>query len=464
LKRLFDIFGSTTLLISVLTAILLACIVGTFMLLEAGLERIYHSFWFFTLLGSLAVCTIACVLKQWSLRKVPVSFLLLHLGIIVILAGGTWGHLKGVKGYVSIPEGGSATQFYPNWSLEDRLVPMPGKSLYGEFRGIERGQAIFTPRFGEPMAYPLDQIHTISVDPNRPGRKHEKDLLHMPEGGHLQGFVRAVESNKVLMDVDGEVKTVRLQDVAFLQMGSPAVIPLGFGFHLKDFRIEYYPETVRNVLALKSPGGKIMELPPEPGQEADLGDGYHAKVIRYIPDAVVGKDNQLVSRSDIPNNPAVEVEISWDGGTEKLISFSRFPSFHGSKKESGVDLRFLTTEGMPRAFISEIELVYEGIPVEEAVIKVNSPFTYGGYTFYQSSYNQETNPVRSIFQVVSDPGLKLTYIGFILLMLGCIGLMYVRPIRLELRRRKNPSVPPANTGKPPENKGAASGKGTSNGT
>ena len=135
MNRLLEIVGSTTLTFVILTAILLACSIGTFMRLEAGLERIYHSPWFIGLLVILAINTISCVFLQLRRRKVPLSFLMLHLGALVILAGGAWGHLKGVKGYVSVPEGAMVTQFYPNWKVADRLVRGNGDLIDGEFRG-----------------------------------------------------------------------------------------------------------------------------------------------------------------------------------------------------------------------------------------------------------------------------------------------------------------------------------------
>ncbi len=64
----------------------------------------------------------------------------------------------------------------------------------------------------------------------------------------------------------------------------------------------------------------------------------------------------------------------------------------------------------------------ENEPVAE--ISMNEPLHYGGYTFYQASYQlEEGKPAVSVFAVNFDPGRWVKYIGSLLMCLG-IGIMF----------------------------------------
>ena len=65
---------------------------------------------------------------------------------------------------------------------------------------------------------------------------------------------------------------------------------------------------------------------------------------------------------------------------------------------------------------------------------MNSPFSYKGYTFYQSGYNPQDLSWTSL-QVVRDPGVPLVYAGFALIIGGLFIVFYVNPW-LQARRAK----------------------------
>jgi len=69
----------------------------------------------------------------------------------------------------------------------------------------------------------------------------------------------------------------------------------------------------------------------------------------------------------------------------------------------------------------------------KAVITMNEPLKYGGYYFYQASYQLSPGqPAVSVFAVNHDPGRFLKYLGSLLMTLG-IGLMfYMNPHYLKI--------------------------------
>jgi hypothetical protein len=61
-------------------------------------------------------------------------------------------------------------------------------------------------------------------------------------------------------------------------------------------------------------------------------------------------------------------------------------------------------------------------------IWMNNPIDYGGYTFYQASYQmEEGRPVVSIFSVNYDPGRWVKYAGALTIVLGALTMFYMNP-------------------------------------
>jgi cytochrome c biogenesis protein ResB len=163
---------------------------------------------------------------------------------------------------------------------------------------------------------------------------------------------------------------------------------------------------------------------------------YKVTVLRYVPDfAFDGASGEVKSRSDEPNNPAVQVSVAGDGTTNTQWVFARFPDFGGHAGAAPMPLKFNfeaaqnpMTRGPQapiKAFKSTLEVLEGGSVVATRTIAVNSPFSHRGYTFYQLSY--DPNDLKfSALQVVKDPGVPIVYGGFILMMAGlalvfCVG-------------------------------------------
>ena len=72
----------------------------------AAVQRfLYQSWWFQLLLGFLAVNLAVAALSRYPWKRNHAPFVLAHLGIILILAGGIIGGRFGIEGQLIIPEG-----------------------------------------------------------------------------------------------------------------------------------------------------------------------------------------------------------------------------------------------------------------------------------------------------------------------------------------------------------------------
>ncbi|MEM7672923.1 MAG: cytochrome c biogenesis protein ResB [Verrucomicrobiota bacterium] len=85
-----------------------------------------------------------------------------------------------------------------------------------------------------------------------------------------------------------------------------------------------------------------------------------------------------------------------------------------------IDFRFDRYPGteIPKNFSSEVVIKDPGNNVErKALIYMNHPLRYGGFTFFQASFDEETE-TNTVLQVVKNPGWLLPYISVALMGFG----------------------------------------------
>ncbi|OIO39841.1 MAG: hypothetical protein AUJ75_00760 [Candidatus Omnitrophica bacterium CG1_02_49_10] len=175
--------------------------------------------------------------------------------------------------------------------------------------------------------------------------------------------------------------------------------------------------------------GPIARIPMKIGEEFDIAaTGQKIEILRYVPDFVMDDSTKQAStRSAMPNNPAIEVELKGgEGKGHKFWVFARFPNAHG---EVDKDLKFIYNWAgrRPEDFISKVTVFKDGGAVMKKDIRVNGPLKFGGFAFFQSSYDSESLKWSGL-QVVRDPGVPVVYAGFILLISGLMTIFYVNPL------------------------------------
>jgi hypothetical protein len=242
-------------------------------------------------------------------------------------------------------------------------------------------------------------------------------------------------------------------DTATQVSSTDGAFSLPFTVRLLDFDLEFYAAT--SAPAAKVVGQLLVQWPEkqlkaafpitvgvahpltEPGAPAGKAPAFTLTVLRYVPDFMLdGGKNEVKSRSDVPNNPAIQVSVCSASATNTQWVFARFPDFGAHSGETGaspLSFRFdmpppaaMGRGGPPiKAFKSTLELQEKGVTVLTKTIAVNSPLSYRGYTFYQTGYNPN-DLTWSELQVVRDPGVPVVYTGFILMMIGltivfCVG-------------------------------------------
>lgn len=100
------------------------------------------------------------------------------------------------------------------------------------------------------------------------------------------------------------------------------------------------------------------------------------------------------------------------------------------------DFQLLTYPGSnnPASYESHVRLYDEAAGIDGRPVRVymNHPLTYKGYKHFQSSYDQDH--LGTVFSVNHDPGKWPTYIGYIMIGLGFLLILFKGPlVRSEIR-------------------------------
>jgi len=232
--------------------------------------------------------------------------------------------------------------------------------------------------------------------------------------------------------------------------------PLPFAIHLTKFEIETYEQTDagggREAQAGSDNGGDEVQvlwteknvkatLPVKIGVEQVFGE-FKITILKYLPDFIVDmQTHEAASRSNEPRNPAILVAVNGPTYQNHRWLFARFPDFDMHTKDtqssgpSPLRMEYesrgtIAPKTMPtgpiKLFKSTLELVEGESVVGHRVVEVNSPFSYKGYTFYQSGYNPEDLSYTSL-QVVKDPGVVVVYTGFAFMIAGLFIVFYLNP-------------------------------------
>lgn len=307
-------------------------------------------------------------------------------------------------------------------------------SIYGAFIGAERAQIFFNSLSMAVYFFALTILLAASfLIFRRLVRVPELFFMHAgcililaggmwgSEAGHkLQKKLFGIEKIRSgrMVIYEGDTDNHVLQDI------DQQVRELPFSIELKDFRMNYYKP---GVLFIQTEDARYWKTPAEIGSELSLGkDLSTIKVTAVFENCKISIDSGETKAFEGPgsdSNPAVEVLIKSPEGIEsKNYVFERFgSSIHSQDK---LKLNYIR---MVSDYISDLRVIVNGKTTAEKSIEVNHPLKFGGYHFYQHSYDDQAGQY-TILNVVSDTGLNMVYAGYIMLGAGIVWRFWLRKI------------------------------------
>jgi hypothetical protein len=147
-----------------------------------------------------------------------------------------------------------------------------------------------------------------------------------------------------------------------------------------------------------------------------LGDHGTVTILETYQNLKLRMDNGQMVPYDQPGsdeNPAVRLLFRYPDGTEeKRYVFANSPGHSQSDGRWG-----LQYQRMIKDYFSDLEVVENGQVVERKTIEVNYPLYYGGYFFYQDSYDS-AEMRYTVLRVTSARGLVAVFLGFALVVAG----------------------------------------------
>jgi len=512
-----------------------------------------------------------------------------HFGLLFILLGALTGAIFGIKGFMTIREGEASDQIslgrvgHDTHKLDfrvklvdfildmheeprNKLFVMNMKTGKQESYTLKQGETIMLPqsRWSNLLAMVgMKSKHapTIAVDEILPNASTVTSITEGPEqtGMAAMEFKITGENTQKQAYVISQLehpyvfKKAALS-IAYLAIANEADI---------DTRIAQFTGSSKAgnklEIALSDQSEPKMYPAAVGSKSAVEGTDYTVEVLRYVPDFVISSTREVVSRSDQPNNPALQIRITGpDGYNQEQWLFAKFPTMHMSggmpfdvkfkmNSHAGAAGRLLLVlnpkEGKPvlallqdgklvekktvapggsiqvpdtpytfaverflhnanihrkienrpdlsnqaaakltfsgsadpyvlwnenpvdvpgyrmvfeeqpsiKDFYSILQIINDGHVAAEKKIEVNDPLKYGGYTFYQASYDNQ-NLSWSGLQVKKDPGVGLVYLGFIIMTLGMVVIFYINPL---LKRSKHTATERATQSEGKEAIGAA---------
>lgn len=327
------------------------------------------------------------------------------------------------------------------WAALAAIAALTVLSIYGAFIGADRAQAFFNRVplavywvfFAALLAVGIAVFRRLVRVPGLL-MMHAGCILILAGGmwgsklGHdlqkrLLGIEKVREGRMVIYEGTSENRVV-------LDDAGREFKTLPFSLKLNDFRIEYYQP---GHLYIETRGGERRKVPIELGKEFSVGAGLGtAKVVRTFENFKMGKEdgkNVFYDEPQSGSNPALEVQITQpDGQVATKYIFEKFPG-HQSQGAFVMNYRRTISD-----YISEIEIVENDKVVGAKDVEVNHPLHFGGYHFYQSSYDDKAGRY-TILSVHADTGLFVVYAGYWLLCLGVIWHLWLRHVLARIRSK-----------------------------
>lgn len=457
-RRLLKFMASLKLAVLIILALAVLSAIGT--IYEAKFDaryaqvKIYHGFWMYFTMGALCLNLIAVMIDRWPWRRRHAAFVLAHIGIIITLVGAWITQRYGVDGSLTLASNGQTNRF----------VTLPDTEIL-----------VYTSFEGERFSL----LHRKTVDFLRkpPTPEHPLEFPIAGEMLRVKGYRHYALRKEEIVESDAvtagpairfQLQNERTQFTQWLLKSAvapaesidlgPAKVTLAAGAYtpapdVNEIVLTRVPqsEKIRYAIHSRRSPGKPKTGEIEVGSVVDTGwMGLQFRVLRFLPQAESKVDYVPRESPTELTTSAVEVEYQGESRWVGLNSMYRFFNdaamfiffFGNQRTDVGFDLKLeeFTVgryQGTMKAMSYQSRVLVDGR--ETALISMNNPLKYKGYTFYQASFSEDERgkPVMSILSVNKDPGRFLKYLGSLLIVLGSILLFWFKRLDF-LKSRSRP--------------------------
>lgn len=461
MKILEKLFFSTRAMTVMLFIYAIAMAVATFIENDFGTpaakEMIYNARWF-DILQVLLIINFAVNIWRYRLwRKEKWSILLFHVGFIVTFIGAGITHFFSVEGTMNIREGETSNEIVTHQTY----VKM---NIFDEDRGLVYDTPYQMTYFNKKDAsFPFkrqfkkqyqfkDRIITLkSLDfiPHAKDTlieglgKETLELVTVGQGGRQTKFIQDGEMKDIggiMFSLNNPIpgtfqiftqekgmffksplkgEYVQMQGQAVGQVTDSAAFNAGKGKVVIDSLQEFKLRTLYNIegtqfVMTKNPFKGTLKFLA--GNKNDPQEKLNPHIIKMEFDDGQVKDTLIVKGAQ--GNTAYSVRKSINGLQVSLGFGSKIINTPFGMKLRDFQLERYPGSMNPSSFASEISVVDNGVETEHRIY-MNNVLDYGGYRFFQSSYDpDELGTVLSVNQ--DRAGTYMTYIGYFMMFIGML--------------------------------------------
>lgn len=172
-----------------LTILIASLIVATLIPEDISEKYFYHSRWFASLWGLTGIILLTGIISRFIFRQRPADIFFIHLGLIIIIAGGLLSSLLRTEGFIEISKGENTNHFYIEDDvtkslnffvrLEDFLIdyypPRPSgmrlvKAYNTELAILRHGEVVKKGviKINRPLKYSGFNFYQYGYDPEKP--------------------------------------------------------------------------------------------------------------------------------------------------------------------------------------------------------------------------------------------------------------------------------------------------------
>lgn len=458
--RIFALLSSTRLMAVLFIAYSVAMAAGTFIENDYNTDtaRIWvYNAWWFELIMLLFVINFLGNINRYQLwKKEKWATLLLHLSFILIIVGAGVTRYISFEGMMPIDEGATEKQFY---SDKPYLIAYVDGTYKGEMRRREFEKPLlmspvtnndFTMegKFAEiPFTIRYKDYVMGALETVKPDEKGELYLKMVESGGgeRHEHYLKA-----------GEVQNIHNILFAFNNFTKGAINIMADGDN-------YTIQTPFDGQFMRMADRKQGTVVKDSTQPLMLRSLYNIATAQFVfPEPPIRGVKSFKSNNDYKDrdtNDALTVVVESQGKTKELtllgtagrqgepqsvkIGDLDFTLFFGSKVhelpfaiklDDFIADKYPGTEKSFSSFESKVTVIDDGKPFP-AHIYMNHVLDHKGYRFFQASYKPDLK--GTVLSVNHDWwGTNITYIGYFLLYIGLMGILFTKHSRFADLKRK----------------------------
>jgi hypothetical protein len=205
---------------------------------------------------------------------------------------------------------------------------------------------------------------------------------------------------------------------------------LPFELKLLNFHIDEY---VPRIVLVNANTGKFLLEKGEAAIPIELGKTYKLKkwsvtIDKYLEDAIL-TDTTLSEKLTNGSFPAVFVTAKNTLDGRELKGWLGTGSFAYDPRFINLENDVILALTMPevKKYRSDVVVTRDNEIVDTVSIEVNKPYNIAGWKVYQISYDENKGKwsTLSVLEVVSDPWLKIVFLGIFMMFGGSVYLFWI---------------------------------------